>query len=528
MRTVTAVALCLCFAVALSKDDGTRKGERCVDSALQETCTLLVSVTDYDDDREESYRAECDIAGKLYIVDWSESYVRDLVKKEIIVSGNSQLDLVNVEIDDKRIRPSEDSKILPRMRVTHRELNDNTKSMLVVRVIAQDSSSTLSKETLGDKVFGVAGDQANLKSQYAACSYNQMNFTPAVYDGVINGVLEISIAQNATNKTASDIQEAVTDALGFSGKPYFADHVMYCLPPGTSGGWIAYAYLNNWLSVYNDKWCQSLSTQMHEVGHNLNLGHSNEKGVAYADQSGYMGYSYGQDDTPLMCFNAYNLWKLGWYKSKAVELQKGESFSGDLSGIVDYESEKTSTVLIRLNTETLYDYYMIYNRKAGFNSGTQEGANQVLVVVAEGDGRMYSQSDLVAKLNAGDSFIFNETLTGGRVTLLVNSIDVTANIDIMTNVTKIPTDVPTNEPKIPTDVPTNEPTTTTVPTTVPTTTVPTTTVPTTTVPTKKPTKSPSKVGPTNSPRIPPRNPKPQGIGMDRYKNKGMGRCRGCI
>ena len=45
-----------------------------------------------------------------------------------------------------------------------------------------------------------------------------------------------------------------------------ADYVILCLPPGTLGGWIAYAYINSWLSVYNDNWCRYPSAQLHEVG----------------------------------------------------------------------------------------------------------------------------------------------------------------------------------------------------------------------------------------------------------------------
>lgn len=51
---------------------------------------------------------------------------------------------------------------------------------------------------------------------------------------------------------------------------------------------IAYAYINSWLSVYNDEWCRSVSGQLHEVGHNLNLDHSQEGNDEYGDQSGMM------------------------------------------------------------------------------------------------------------------------------------------------------------------------------------------------------------------------------------------------
>lgn len=58
---------------------------------------------------------------------------------------------------------------------------------------------------------------------------------------------------------------------------------MYCLPPNSMSG-IAYAYMNSWMSVYANDWCNYLSTQLHEVGHNLNLGHAGEGAAEYGDQ----------------------------------------------------------------------------------------------------------------------------------------------------------------------------------------------------------------------------------------------------
>ena len=60
---------------------------------------------------------------------------------------------------------------------------------------------------------------------------------------------------------------------------------MFCFLPGT-GDWLAYAFVNSKLYFYNNKWCQYVSTQMHEVGHNLGLAHSGEAGECnYSDQS---------------------------------------------------------------------------------------------------------------------------------------------------------------------------------------------------------------------------------------------------
>lgn len=136
-----------------------------------------------------------------------------------------------------------------------------------------------------------------------------------------------------------------------------------------------------------------------------------------------MGYSYGQDDTPLMCFNAYHSWQLGWYRRKSIALRSDARavFTGELSGFVDFGSSKPSTVLIRLETRNATSYYINYNKKVGFNNGTLEGGNQVLVVAAiVGDG---TGSNLVAKLGTGGSYtIRNATQTGTDVIIRVNSI----------------------------------------------------------------------------------------------------------
>ena len=82
------------------------------------------------------------------------------------------------------------------------------------------------------------------------------------------------------------MRNAISDALETAfGVPAYqiADHLMYCLPPNTMGG-IAYAFMNSWMSVYSDVWCNYVSAQLHEVGHNLDFGHSNEGTTEYGDQ----------------------------------------------------------------------------------------------------------------------------------------------------------------------------------------------------------------------------------------------------
>jgi hypothetical protein len=170
------------------------------------------------------------------------------------------------------------------------------KTILVVRVIANNRATTASESALARDVFD---DSVNVATQYKACSYGKLNFVKAnnrAIRGANKGRGETSIRNGvttvrvnmSTGKGDGAMVNAITAALkqnfGVSSPARLANHVMYCLPRGTMNG-IAYAYVNSWMSVYSDQWCGSLSGQMHEIGHNLNLGHANEKGT-YKDQTG--------------------------------------------------------------------------------------------------------------------------------------------------------------------------------------------------------------------------------------------------
>jgi hypothetical protein len=170
------------------------------------------------------------------------------------------------------------------------------RTILVVRVIADDKSTTASEADLASYVFD---DSVNVATQYKACSHGKLNFKKASNraltgnngggdTGISNGVTTVRVRMS-TNRGDSAMRNAITSALnqnfGRSSPTQLADHVMYCLPAGTLDG-IAYAYLNSWNSVYSNENCRSVSIQMHEIGHNLNLGHANENGDAYDDQTG--------------------------------------------------------------------------------------------------------------------------------------------------------------------------------------------------------------------------------------------------
>lgn len=366
-----------------------------------------------------------------------------------------------------------------------------TKKTLVLRVNAPDVSTTVSLSELSDSIFGTSGDPVNLRSQYKACSFNKLDFEPvngASSSGVqvTNGAYDVFISQVVTNVDNGIVRDAVitagNTALGNMESQY--NHVIQCIPSGTSGGWLAYAYLNYYLSVYNDNWCTFVSAQMHEVrlilleflvlnisqykptsnpnmyypivllcltfqiGHNLGLVHSGKEGNEYKDESGMMGFSFGEDDTPEMCFNAVKNWELGWYADRHVEVGAPFSWSGNLYGFVDYGSTSSAdNMIVRLiSSSSTEDIYVSFNKAVGINIGTKIGINQVLVHTKVSGPAEVGQSWLLAELSSGQSF--SVTIDGKSIPIVVNEINNgVASVLIGDPVTDIPTPSPqTNQP----------------------------------------------------------------------------------
>ena len=381
-------------------------------------------------------------------------------------------------------------------------------SVLVVHVDASDASTTASQEALSDSVFGNnadgnGADTVNLKSQYNACSYGKMQFVEATAKSsidarpnIINGkksficlfVPLVSLVTShtrvhlstigattvsvnvATTAGDSTMRSAITNELkaqfGVSSPTALANKVMYCLPPGTMSG-IAYAYINSWNSVYSDNWCMYVSGQMHEIGHNIGLAHSNEAGT-YKDQSGMMGYSYGSNNTPRMCFNGAKSWQLGWYSTRHDVFTAPGTMNYRLVGQADFLATTASdTVILKINSGTATDYYVSFNRQTGNNSQTQEAANQV-TIQRGGEGNGYAESELVKKLiNGGTYVISNFDGTGVDLTVTVTALDLIAspayaNIQVSAGqeTTPGPTPPPTPPPTLApvTPSPTNPPT----------------------------------------------------------------------
>gem|GEM_PF-5760137 len=314
------------------------------------------------------------------------------------------------------------------------------RTALVIHVTANDYSTTASPASLGDSVFGTLGDPVNLVSQYDACSYDQFNFMAAQGQHITNGVVSLSIDMDVQGVADGTVRNAVTAAGNnlFGSLFSQADHIMFALPPNTDGSWIAYASVNGSTSVYNDNWATYVSAQMHELGHNLGMGHSGIGSSEYADSSGMMGYSYSTDDGPLMCFNSAKSSKFGWYSDKELTFFESDwsvgqsTWSGKVIGLANYDQVAADQyLLLKVHTENgnvnSSSLNINFNRDVGINSGTRIGKDR-LMVVSTNSPTGYNTTLLEADLGVGESHTFeNYWLSGSDLIITVNDISNDSN-----------------------------------------------------------------------------------------------------
>jgi len=132
---------------------------------------------------------------------------------------------------------------LTRKQVEHRRRlsTTGTRSVLVVRVNANDVTTSAPEEDLAREVFGIIDPNGvpatfNLVSAVAECSYNKLKLEPASDRGN-DGVYTVSINDNVVGQRNVDVRNVVLDKLrldfGTSDLNSLYDHVMVCMPPGT-------------------------------------------------------------------------------------------------------------------------------------------------------------------------------------------------------------------------------------------------------------------------------------------------------
>ena len=173
------------------------------------------------------------------------------------------------------------------------------KSVLVFRISTDDGGGNINNPTesafdVSSAIFGQAsgdGTFNTLSSQYNACSYGQLRFSPASPAGTsATGVIDITVPSGDTTTIQNNLVDFIAPTLNLDDY----DHIILHFPQGTaisdgSTDWLAYAELPGKYSSYNGESVLDVQTLMHEVGHNLNLRHSNEGTEEYGDTTCIMG-----------------------------------------------------------------------------------------------------------------------------------------------------------------------------------------------------------------------------------------------
>jgi hypothetical protein len=328
-----------------------------------------------------------------------------------------------------------------------------TPKTLTVRVIANGNAQPQnSKSQLQGRVFGVGGDAEDntVFTQYKKCSFGAQDIQPATSgNGVQSGVVDVNAPIDiASCNILGDCQDQIiaaterqlgirTGSLDSSNPPY--DFVMFCMPDGSMFGeggkttWAAFAYTGDRTAFFQKGYCGVMSTAMHELGHLMGFGHSNEGGSVRQDKSGVLGSSIGIIGGPNYCLNGHKFALSGWMdeRKKVVSTSSTDrgGYVGRLVAFVDMKVDELvddDKTLLEINTGNgngTPNAYVVYNRKKSFNDGTREKGDLVTVVQQSRDRDI--ESEMVGALDAGDSVI----IPGTSIVVKVCALDSEATFD---------------------------------------------------------------------------------------------------
>jgi hypothetical protein len=125
-----------------------------------------------------------------------------------------------------------------------RKLLKGDRTVLAIRVTANDMKTSVSQKRLSNKIFGTGADAINLSERFDTCSYGQVTMSPysgttfkgiTIPDTARVGVVTININKKVGGSREGVIRDAVLDAaqaqLGNLEEQF--DHVMLCLPVRT-------------------------------------------------------------------------------------------------------------------------------------------------------------------------------------------------------------------------------------------------------------------------------------------------------
>ncbi len=357
-------------------------------------CVSLARV-DSSNAKQDPHHYECSPveSGKVsdfsYVIDLPTDLVHNNAKK--ILAGTLFVNIPDGKVLNGAVVFPKKSNIrvgtAPKTFKTNRrrlEPTSGTASILVLRISSNDATPTLAAQEMYGYIFNNSQpvNQPSLASQYSAVSFGKLQFVPTH-----GGVAEVYVNMNANGAQINAVTNAAIAAaqsqFGVSSVTSLADHIMFCIPPGT-GSWAGMSSVNSWRLVLNDGWCGYLSALMHEMGHNLGLLHSNQGGIQYMDFTSYMSAGYAAPYYPLKAFNGANNWQLGWYSDRQITVTPSNGGRVvTLATFADYgKANKSNPVLIKVGNDT----FLQYNRAKAFNQQAQQDIDQTTIVQQQSNG----------------------------------------------------------------------------------------------------------------------------------------------
>ena len=179
-----------------------------------------------------------------------------------------------------------------------------SRNLLVVRVSGTTESPSETFDQLVGAVFG-RGTEAlgnSMRAQFARCSFSKIDLTTPpnrAAEGVVSIQLKYRLQGRNVLRVMSDAMQEVAGLLEMDSLENNFRHVIFCIARGTTytgrgTEWLAFASLKGFTSAINSDRCDSLSTLMHVVGHNLGLTRSSIDvvGDLLGDKTGMVSFVF--------------------------------------------------------------------------------------------------------------------------------------------------------------------------------------------------------------------------------------------